>query len=61
MGDMAGVNSVACVVYDSPADRPGILSDVVDNREKYEERARKGREAVLREHKRGMVSKMLFG
>ena len=54
MENIAVVNGVSCVVYDSPADMPGILSDIVDNREKYEEMARKGREAVLREHKRGM-------
>ena len=54
MENIAVVNGVSCVVYDSPADMPGILSDIVDNREKYEEMARKGREAVLREHERGM-------
>ena len=54
MENIAVVNGVSCVVYDSPADMPRILSDIVDNREKYEEMAKKGREAVLREHERGM-------
>lgn len=60
MENIAVENGVSCVVYDSPADMPRILSDVAANREKYEEMARRGREAVLREHGREHVSAIMF-
>lgn len=60
MENIAVENDVACVVYDSPADMPRILSDVATNRDKYEEMARRGREAVLREHERNHVSAIMF-
>lgn len=60
MENIAVENGVSCVVYDSPADMPGILSDVAANREKYEEMARRGREAVLKEHCRNSISTQVF-
>ena len=53
-------NGVSCVVYDSPADMPSILSDVAANREKYEEMARRGREAIFKEHCRNRISTQVF-
>ena len=60
MENIAVENGVSCVVYDSPADMPRILSDVAANREKYEEMARRGREAVLKEHCRNSISTQVF-
>ena len=60
MENIAVENGVSCVVYDSSADMPRILSDVAANREKYEEMARRGREAVFKEHCRNSISTHLF-
>lgn len=60
MENIAVENGVSCVVYDSPADMQRILSDVAANREKYEEMARRGREAVLKEHCRNSISTQVF-
>ena len=60
MENIAVENGVACVVYDSPADMPRILSDVAANREKYEEMARRGREAIFKEHCRNSISTQVF-
>lgn len=60
MENIAVENGVSCVVYDSPADMPSILSNVAANREKYEEMARRGREAVFKEHCRNSISTQVF-
>ena len=60
MENIAVGNCVSCVVYDNPADMPRILSDIAANREKYEEMARRGREAVFKEHCRNSISTHLF-
>lgn len=60
MENIAVENGVSCVVYDSPANMPRILSDVAANREKYEEMARRGREAIFKEHCRNSISTQVF-
>lgn len=50
----------SCIEWRNADDVPGILLDIASNREKYEQIAKVGRDAVLKEHNPPKVAKELF-
>ena len=60
MENIAVENGVSCVEYQEPQEVIGVLMDIPSNRDKYEQMAVKGRDAVLTIHGRETVSKRLF-
>ncbi len=58
--NIAVEDGVSCLQYDTKEELLAILADIPRNRERYEEMAERGRQAVLREHNRGKVAKYLF-
>ena len=60
MENIAVEHGASCIVYKYPQEVIGVLHDIPMNREKYEEMARNGQEAVLKYHDRRLLSKELF-
>lgn len=50
----------SCVLWEHANEVPEILLDIANNREKYEQMAKAGREVVLFEHNPSRLSKQLF-
>ena len=50
----------SCIEWRNAEEVPGILLDIADNREKYEQIAEAGRAAVLKEHNPAKIAKELF-
>ena len=50
----------SCVLWEQACEVPGILLDIAENREKYEQMAKNGREAVLSKHNPLIISQQLF-
>lgn len=50
----------SCIEWRNAEEVPGILLDIADNREKYEQIAAAGRDAVLKEHDPAKIAKQLF-
>lgn len=50
----------SCIEWRNADDVPGILLDIASNREKYEQIAKVGRDAVLKEHNSAKIAKELF-
>ena len=50
----------SCVEWRNASEVPGILMDIANHREKYEQIARAGRDAVLKEHNPAKIAKELF-
>ena len=50
----------SCIEWRNASEVPGILLDIVSNREKYEQIAKTGRDAVLKEHNPAKIAKELF-
>ena len=51
----------SCIEWRNAEDVPGILLEIAANREKYEQIAEAGRDAVLTEHNPAKIAKELFG
>ena len=58
--NIAVVHGKSCIQWDEAGEVPGILLDIVQNREKYEQIAAAGRDAVLKEHNPASIAKQLF-
>ena len=58
--NVAVSSGISCIEYEKPSDIVTVLKEVVDNPNKYEEFAIKGRHQVLSEHSRTFISKSLF-
>lgn len=50
----------SCIEWRNADEVPGILMDIAANREKYEQIATAGRDAVLKEHNPAKIAKQLF-
>lgn len=50
----------SCIEWRNADEVPGILLDIAANREKYEQMAAAGRDAVLKEHNPAKIAKQLF-
>ena len=58
--NIAVKNGESCVEYTHAEEVTATLHDIINNREKYEQMARNGRDAVLRHHNRRQVSQQFF-
>lgn len=61
MENIAVENGISCIEYRDPTEVMTVLSDIIENREKYELMAMAGREAVLKHHDRRLLAAELFG
>lgn len=50
----------SCIEWRNANEVPGILMDIANNREKYEQIAEAGRDAVLKEHDPALIAAQLF-
>ena len=50
----------SCIEWRNADEVPGILLDIAANREKYEQMATAGRDAVLKEHDPALIAAQLF-
>ena len=50
----------SCIEWRNADEVPGILMDIANNREKYEQIATAGRDAVLKEHNPALIAAQLF-
>lgn len=58
--NIAVEHGVSCIEWRYADEVPGILLDIAANREKYEQMAAAGRDAVLKEHDPAKIAKQLF-
>lgn len=58
--NIAVEHGISCIQWNHASEVPEILFDIAKNREKYEQIATAGREAVLKEHNPAKIAKELF-
>lgn len=61
MENIAVENGASCIEYSDLQEAGAVLSDIIENREKYEAMTMAGRESVLKHHDRRLLAKDLFG
>ena len=58
--NIAVEHGISCIEWRNADEVPGILMDIANNREKYEQIATAGRDAVLKEHDPALIAAQLF-
>lgn len=58
--NIAVEHGISCIEWHNADEVPGILLDIAANREKYEQMATAGRDAVLKEHDPALIAAQLF-